>query len=158
MAIIGIVLGIVGLGFFCWLLFTLAVYALPFFAGLTAALAAFHGGSGVIGAFLVGILAGCATLAIGRVAFSIVRSPVIRAFVGLLYAAPAAIAGYHASLGLAQVGVPSEGWRAGFAILGAILIGGTAWTRLTLFGTAAIGSSGGRVPAAPPFPAATRNA
>jgi hypothetical protein len=32
MIIIGIVLSIVGLGFLCWLLFTLAVYALPFFA------------------------------------------------------------------------------------------------------------------------------
>ena len=30
----------------CWLLFTLAVYALPFFAGLTAGFAAFHSGSG----------------------------------------------------------------------------------------------------------------
>ena len=28
----GIVLSIVGLGFFCWLLFTLAIYALPTFA------------------------------------------------------------------------------------------------------------------------------
>ena len=32
MIIVGIVLSVVGLGFFCWLLFTLAVYALPFFA------------------------------------------------------------------------------------------------------------------------------
>ena len=32
---IGIVLSVFGLGFFCWLLFTLAVYALPFLAGLT---------------------------------------------------------------------------------------------------------------------------
>ena len=46
MIIVGIVLSVVGLGFFCWLLFTLAVYALPFFAGVTAALAAYHSGSG----------------------------------------------------------------------------------------------------------------
>jgi hypothetical protein len=32
MIIIGIVLSFVGLGFLCWLLFTLAVYALPLFA------------------------------------------------------------------------------------------------------------------------------
>ena len=42
MLIIGIILSVFGIGFFCWLLFTLAVYALPFFAGLTAGLAAFH--------------------------------------------------------------------------------------------------------------------
>ena len=38
MVIIGLVLSIFGLGFFCWLLFTLAVYALPFFAGMTIGL------------------------------------------------------------------------------------------------------------------------
>ena len=32
MLALGIVLNIVGLGFFCWVLFTLAIYALPFFA------------------------------------------------------------------------------------------------------------------------------
>ena len=60
----GIVLSIVGLGFFCWLLFTMAVYALPTFAGLTAGLAAFHSGAGVIGALIVGLLVGGAILAL----------------------------------------------------------------------------------------------
>ena len=55
MLIPGIVLSVVGVGFFCWLLFTLAVYALPFFTGLTAALAAFHVGWGVIGALVIGV-------------------------------------------------------------------------------------------------------
>ncbi len=32
MLAVGIVLSVVGLGFFCWLLFTLAIYALPTFA------------------------------------------------------------------------------------------------------------------------------
>jgi hypothetical protein len=34
MIIIGILLNIVGLGTFCWLLFTLAIYAVPFFVVL----------------------------------------------------------------------------------------------------------------------------
>ena len=99
MLIIGIILSVFGIGFFCWLLFTLAVYALPFFAGLTAGLAAFHSGSGVIGALIVGVLAGGATLAIGQIVFATVRTPLIRAAIGLLYAVPAAIAGYHATSG-----------------------------------------------------------
>ena len=132
MIIVGIVLSVVGLGFFCWLLFTLAVYALPFFAGVTAALAAYHSGSGVIGAIIVAVLAGAATLAIGQIAFATVRSPLLRAAIGLLYAVPATIAGYHATLGLAHIGVPAEGWREAFAVVGAILIGGTAWVRMTL--------------------------
>jgi hypothetical protein len=66
MLIVGIVLSVAGIGFFCWLLFTLAVYALPFFAGVTAAFAAYHSGSDVIGAIVVGALAGAAALAIGQ--------------------------------------------------------------------------------------------
>jgi hypothetical protein len=154
--IIGIVLSVFGLGFFCWLLFTLAVYALPFFAGLTAGLTAFHSGSGVVGALIVGVLAGAATLAIGQIAFATVRTPLIRATIGLLYAVPAAIAGYHATLGLAHVGIPSEGWRDAFAVLGAVLTSGTAWARMTLFVPPALGPSVARVPASLPLATATK--
>jgi hypothetical protein len=62
-----------------------------FFAGLTAGLAAFHSGAGVIGALLVGVLAGGATLAIGQIAFATVRTPLIRVLIGLLYAVPASV-------------------------------------------------------------------
>ncbi len=156
MPIIGIILSFVGLGFVFWLLFTLAIYALPFFAGLTAALAAFHSGSGVVGAFTAGILAGAATLAIGQIAFATVRTPLVRAAIGLLYAVPAAIAGYHATFGLAHVGIPSEGWRAAFAVLGAILIGGTAWARMTLFVPPPPGGSGAKIPSSQPLATATK--
>src|SRR5579872_2411238 len=132
MIIVGIILNVFGIGFFCWLLFTLAVFALPFFAGLSAGLAAFHTGSGVIGALIVGVLAGGATLAIVQIVFAAVRTPLIRAPIGLLYAVPAAIAGYHATLGLAHVGIPSEAWRVAFAVVGSVLVGGTAWARMSL--------------------------
>jgi hypothetical protein len=46
MLIIGIILAFVVLAYLCWLLFALAVYALPFFAGLSVGLAAYHSGSG----------------------------------------------------------------------------------------------------------------
>src|ERR1700682_3226953 len=42
MLIIGIVLSFVVLAYLCWLLFTLAVHALPFFAGVTAGVAPPH--------------------------------------------------------------------------------------------------------------------
>jgi hypothetical protein len=133
MLIIGIVLSIFGIGCLCWLLFTLAVYALPFFAGMTAGLAAFHSGSGVIGALIVGVFTGGASLAIGQIAFATVRTPLTRAAIALLFAVPATIAGYHAALGLAHIGVPSEGWRETFAVAGAVLVGGAAWARMSLF-------------------------
>jgi hypothetical protein len=156
MLIVGIVLSAFGIGFFCWLLFTLAVYALPFFAGMTAGLAAFHSGSSVLGALIVGVLAGGATLAIGQIVFATVRTPLIRAVIGLLYAVPASIAGYHATLGLAHIGMPAEGWREAFAVVGAILIGGTAWARMSLFVPPHVERRVAENPASFPLAGATR--
>ncbi|MGX8249766.1 hypothetical protein, partial [Escherichia coli] len=93
----------------------LAVYALPFFAGLMVGIAAFHGGAGVVGALIVGLLTGGATLAFGQIAFATVRKPLIRALIGLLYAVPAAVAGYQVSLALAAMGMPTGGWQTAFA-------------------------------------------
>jgi hypothetical protein len=156
MIIIGIVLSVFGIGFFCWLLFTLAVYALPFFAAMTVGLAAFHSGSGVIGALIVGVLAGGATLAIGQIAFVTVRTPLMRAVIALVYAVPAAIAGYHATLGLTHIGVPSEGWREAFAIVGAVLVGATAFARMALFVPPPAGQRLVEGPASPSLAGASR--
>jgi hypothetical protein len=131
MFIIGLALSVFGIGFFCWLLFTLAVYALPFFVGVNVFLAAFRSGAGVIGA--IGVLAGGATLAIGQIVFATVRVPIIRALIALLYAAPAAVAGYYATQGLSQIGVPSETWRVIFAAVGSAVVGGTAWAQMWAF-------------------------
>jgi hypothetical protein len=68
MLVIGLILSMFGIGLFCWLIFTLAVCALPFFVGLTAGMAAFHGDAGVIGALLVGVVAGALTLGVGQIA------------------------------------------------------------------------------------------
>jgi len=133
MFIIGLAFSIFGIGFFCWLLFTLAVYALPFFAGVNMFLAAFHSGAGVMGSIVVGALAGGATLAIGQIVFATVRVPIIRALIALLYAIPAAVAGCYATLGLSQIGVPSETWRVVFAVVGSAVVGGTAWARMWAF-------------------------
>jgi len=130
MLIVGLALSLFGIGFFFWLLFTLAAYALPFFAGVNVFLAAFHSGAGVIGSIVVGVLAGGATLAIGQIVFATVRIPIIRALIALLYAAPAAVAGYYATLGLSKIGVPSETWRVIFAVVGSTVVGGTAWARM----------------------------
>src|ERR1700694_5192309 len=88
MVVIGLVLSVVGIGFFCWLLFTLAVYALPFFASVTSGFGAFNSGAGVIGAIVVGIVAGAVTLCAGQLAFAVAGSPLIRAAIALLFATP----------------------------------------------------------------------
>jgi hypothetical protein len=158
MVAIGLILSMFGIGLFCWLIFTLAVYALPFFVGLTAGLAAFHGGAGVIGALLVSIVAGALTLAIGQIAFAVVRPLILRAAVAAAFAVPAAIAGYHAVLGLSQIGAPSLIWREVFLWIGAILVGGTAWMRMTALAEPLPLRPGGaaRNEPQPAFAAATR--
>jgi hypothetical protein len=119
-------------------------------------LAAFHSGSGVVGALIVGVLTGGATLAIGQIVFVTFRTPLIRAVVGLLYAVPAGVAGYHATLGLALIGMPSEAWREAFAVVGAILVGGTAWGRTFLFVPPKVGQGVAAGPAYLPLSAATK--
>src|SRR5260221_6811399 len=76
----GIALNLVGLGVFCWLLFTLAIYALPFFVGVAAGLCAYHTGAGPLGAITLALLAGGATLPAAPIRLSILR-PTLGPFV-----------------------------------------------------------------------------
>ena len=136
MIVIGLIVSAFGIGFLCWLMFTLAVYALPFFAGITVGLAVYHSGAGVVGAPIVGFAAGAATLVVGRFAFAVLKLPAaLRGAIAFLFAAPAAIAGYHATLTLAQIGVPSTAWREAFAIFGAMFVGATAFVRMGAMAT-----------------------
>ena len=132
MLVAGLVLSVFGLGFFCWLLFTLAVYALPFLAGLTAGVAAFHSNAGLIGAVVVGFLAGCGLLVFGQMIFATVRTLWIRLLIGLIYAAPATVAGYQLCFQLVGIGIPGGAWQQVFAAAGAIVVGLTAFARMAL--------------------------
>jgi hypothetical protein len=130
---LGILLNTVGIGLLCWLIFTLAVYALPSFVTVSVGTAAFHNGAGVLGAPIAGIAAGAMALAIGQTAFAMTRSLILRAIIAAAFAAPAAFAGYHVVLVMSLVCVSSPAWREVFACLGAVFIGGTAWAGLTVF-------------------------
>jgi hypothetical protein len=58
---------VAAIGFFCWLLFTLAVFALPFFVGIAAGSWAYRHRRRLAGAILVGMVAAAVTLG-GRAA------------------------------------------------------------------------------------------
>jgi hypothetical protein len=128
-----IILSVFGLGAICWLLFSLAVYALPFLAGLSVGLAAFHSGSGFLGALVVGIVVGVTTLVLGQIVFATVRTPLIRLLIGLIYAVPAAVAGYQLCFAVAGIGEPAGDWRHVLAAVGAVAVGLTAFARMALF-------------------------
>lgn len=132
MLALGLLLNTVGLGVICWLMFTLAVYILPVFVALNAGFWAYHTGAGVLGTPLVAIAAGGMTLAIAQIAFAMTQSLILRAVTAAVFTLPATLAGYHLALAMAHFGVPSPAWQQVFACIGAVFIGGTAWTRLTI--------------------------
>ena len=135
MAILPILLAIATIGFMCWLLFTLAVYALPLFVGVTAGIWAYDTGAGWPGAILVGAAAAGLTLVIGHLLFAVVRPLWARLLVALAFVAPAAVAGYHATHGIVKHAMPSEAWQFAFSILGAVAVGITALVRVATLST-----------------------
>ena len=125
MIFLGILLGLAAIVLFCWLLFTLAVFALPFFAAVSAGTWAYQTGGGWLGAIVVGLIAGAITLGIGQVLLVIVRPMWVRLPIALAFIAPAVIAGYHVTYGIAKLAMPSEAWQIVFSIIGAVAIGVT---------------------------------
>lgn len=130
MLLISILCGIAAIGFFCWLLFTLAVFALPFFAGVAAGMWSYDTDAGWLGAVLVAALAAGLTLGVGQILLVFIRPLWARTAIALAFVIPAAFAGYHAVHGLVKHTMPSEGWQIAFSILGAIAIGTTAFFRI----------------------------
>ena len=130
MIILGILLCLVGVVALCWLMFNLAVFALPFFAAVTAGMAAMHSGAGPFGGVAIGFIAGIGSLALGQLAFAIVPSMLMRGAIAFVFAGPAAFAGYHATHGLAALSMPSEAWRQVFAVVGAVVVALTALARM----------------------------
>jgi len=114
----------------CVLAYTLAVYALPFMLGVEVARWAYASGSGLIGAGLVGLVAGAVAYGLLIVLFMAVRPPILRLAVALVFAAPAVVAGYALVHGITCEAVPSEVWRTIFCLIGAGVTGLSALMRI----------------------------
>jgi hypothetical protein len=133
MRVLGPVLNTVGLGLFCGLIFTLAVYAVPFFVAVSIGMLTFHSGAGVIGALLVGIIVGASTIVIGQAAFAMIgRRPCVRRSGPYSPSRPPSLAIMWFSRCRGLECRPCF-WREVFACLGAVSVGAAAWMRLTLF-------------------------
>lgn len=129
MIIFGPLLVVAAIVFFCWLLFTLAVYALPFFVGLTVGIWAFHTGAGWLGGIVVGVIVAGLTFGIGQLLLAFVPWAWFRLLIVLAFAVPATVAGYNATHGIAQMAMPSPIWQMIFSVVGAIAVGVTAIVR-----------------------------
>ncbi|AJA59046.1 hypothetical protein ACVIW2_006230 [Bradyrhizobium huanghuaihaiense] len=131
MIALGPLLIFLAIGFFAWLLFTLAVFAVPVFAGVTIGLRAFHTGAGALGGIAVAFAAGAVTFGIGQLALALVTWAWLRLLIIILYVAPATVAGYSATHGIAQMAMSSPTWQTVFAIAGAVAVSITALARFT---------------------------
>lgn len=114
----------------CIVAYTLATYALPFMLGMAAAQFAYQTGSGFIGAGIVGLVAAGAAFGVLAFLFSSMRSPILRVIVALVFAAPAAVAGYALVHGITKEAVPSEIWRQIFCLISGGFVGISALGRL----------------------------
>jgi hypothetical protein len=128
--LIATIAAVAGLLFICWVLFTLAVYALPFFLAVSLGTFAYQTGAGALGATLVGLISGVLALVLGQAAFAATRTPAVRSTIAAVYAVPAAIAGYHAVHGFAALGSPTEIWREVLSIIGALVVAAVTWGRM----------------------------
>lgn len=123
-------LSLFGLGFLIWVLFRLAVQALPFFVAVSIGQLALGSGAGHVGAVVTALFAGAIALVLGQVAFAAVRSPAVRLVLGALYALRAGVAGFGAVKALSDLSGAVAPWTFVFAAIGGLVICVTAWGRI----------------------------
>ena len=128
--ILGVIISLTGIFLLVALMFQMAAFALPLFAGVSAGRVAHDAGAGWLGAILVGLLGALITLGLGQLALSLTRSTALRLAVMAVFAAPAAVAGYYVVLGLTHIGGAHGGWQVVLASIGAVIVAGAALTRL----------------------------
>lgn len=114
-----------------WLVFNLAVHALPFFVGVTAASWAHAHGSGLVGAGIIGLVAGALAYALGKTLITTTRSHVLRMLGLAVYLVPAGVAGFAVTRHVTGWTVASDLWRMGFALVGAAVTMVVAYARVT---------------------------
>lgn len=130
--LIGFALIIVAVFLCCALLFRLSIYALPLFVAFLAGSAIYRSGSGIVAALAAAAIVATVLLAVAQVALAFAKSDVTRAAIGVAFAAPAAIAGYHAVHGIAAATMPPSAWQLVLSVLGAAIIAAaslTQWSR-----------------------------
>lgn len=124
-----LVLGLFAGIYLLCLLFRLAVHALPVYVALAVGFALRAQGSGIAVTIVIGIIAGFATLALGRAAFDHSRTPGLRALIASAFVVPAGIAGYQATHSIGGLALGSGLTLDSLSLVGAGMIAATAWAQ-----------------------------
>lgn len=131
--ILAALFAVIAIVLLCSLLLTLTIYALPFYVGLTVGIWVHSSGAGIISTTVTAIMAGIATLVILHILIATVQAPLLRAGLGLIFAAPAAFAAFHAVRGITAIAMPAGTWSLSLSILGALVVGVLAWLQIGNF-------------------------
>jgi len=130
MIVTGILFSILGFALLCWLLFTLAVQALPLFIGAIVGVLLSQNGASAVLAIAIGLASAASAFGITRFLYATTKSRLARVAIALVLTGPAAFAGYHASLGIARIAISAGGWPETLALMGALVVGCVAFARL----------------------------
>jgi hypothetical protein len=122
--------GLVALIAVATLVYRLAVFTLPMLVGIAAGVLAHRTGAGVPGAVAIGFLAAAVALGLGQWLAAPERPQSLRLLVTFVFAAPAALTGFWLVHGLIASSTPSLFWRLALSILGAVVIGASALSKI----------------------------
>lgn len=121
-------LALIGVGFMIYLLFAAATYVLPIYAGLSAGFAALHAGASYTSAMLLGIASALLVIMLGQMATQLLPSRRARIAIALLFAVPAAVAGFQVASALLHLGGVGS-WGVALSLAAALATGTVAAKR-----------------------------
>lgn len=121
-------LALIGVGFMIYLLFAAATYVLPLYAGLSVGFAALHAGASYTSAMLLGILAFLLLIMLGQMAMQLLPYRQAQIAIALLFAIPAAIAGFQVASALLHLGGVGS-WGVALSLAAALATGTVAAKR-----------------------------
>jgi len=127
--LIGFALIIVAVFLICALLFRLSIHALPLLVAFLAGSETYRSGSGIVASLTAATIAAIILLAVAQFAMAYAKSDLTRAAIGIAFAAPAAVAGYHAVHGIAVATMPPSAWQLVLSLFGAAIIAAASWTQ-----------------------------
>ncbi len=116
---------------FLCLLINLAALALPVWVGCAVFYFFQKLGEGLIGAAILGLVAGAVTYFAGIISCAMAPSRAISFLIALIFAIPAGAAGYHVGFGLSCLVFVLPVLQQGGAILTAIFVSSLCWRRLS---------------------------
>ncbi len=110
-----------------WLILRFASLALPVYVAIGTGFALLRHEYSYPAAILAAFGAGVATLLIGQLLVAFIRSPLLRLGIALLFAIPAAFAGYQAAHSLGSLATSSSSVLAVLGLIAAIATSASAW-------------------------------